>query len=243
MPLLGEMPESDWQPVRNPDAERLLLPPQERIYRNLRNAILQQGAGILDESGAYATDPTGMTPSTYYDENTGPRRKKMAEEFTSEAMSALDNHFKDVLAGNAPVPKTIADLPDNVKGELGRLQLRRILAGQVGDQTRLTGDDKDWKDPDYGYIQDWRPMNMRYYPMSFDLWDKNMGSYGDSPLKPELRRLAELGLIEKPPVSERNMIKITHTTNCIQSGLICEMNTLIAWIGNRSCPIIILIQQ
>ena len=39
----------------------------------------------------------------------------MAEEFTSEAMSALDNHFKDVLAGNAPVPKTIADLPDNVK--------------------------------------------------------------------------------------------------------------------------------
>ena len=55
----------------------------------------------------------------------------MAEEFTSEAMSALDNHFKDVLAGNAPVPKTIADLPDNVKGELGRLQLRRILAGQV----------------------------------------------------------------------------------------------------------------
>ena len=79
--------------------------------------------------------------------------------------------------------------------------------------------------------------------MSFDLWDKNMGSYGDSPLKPELRQLAELGLIEKPRFQERNMIKITHTTNCIQSGLICEMNTLIAWIGNRSCPIIILIQQ
>ena len=61
-------PNQDWQPVRNPDAERLLLPPQERIYRNLRNAILQQGAGILDESGVYAIDPTGMTPSTYYDE-------------------------------------------------------------------------------------------------------------------------------------------------------------------------------
>ena len=28
------------------------------IYRNLRNAILQQGAGILDESGAYATKST-----------------------------------------------------------------------------------------------------------------------------------------------------------------------------------------
>lgn len=199
MPLSGDMPESDWQPITNPDAERILLPPQERIYRNLRNAILQQGAGILDESGSYATDLTGMTPSTYYDENTGPRRKKMAEQFTSEAMSALDSHFKDVLAGNAPVPKTIADLPDNVKGEIGRLQLRRILAGQVGDQTRLRGDVKDWKDPDYGYVQDWRQMNEREYPMVFDLFDREMGKYGDSPMNPSLSRLARLGLLGKRP--------------------------------------------
>ncbi len=163
--------DEGWTPTPEPEAERLLLPPQERIYRNLRNAIINQGAGILSDSAMYETDPEG-----YLNRPDRPAgRRKAALELSGDALRALDSHFDEVVAGNAPLPRTIADLPENIKGEIGRLELRRILASMVADQIRMptssygTSINPDWVDPDTELTYDWMPEQQSRWPFHTNL--------------------------------------------------------------------------
>ena len=46
--------------------------------------------------------------------------------------------------------------PEGWRGELGRLELRRILANMISDQYKTGGQDYDWSDPDMAITHDWR---------------------------------------------------------------------------------------
>ena len=181
--------DDGWQPTQEVSAQRLLFPPEERIYRNLRNAILGQTGSVMANSGMFAGDPAGyMNRDARYAE-----RLKGAKSLGGEALSALDSYFKQVNEGEEAAPRSISDLPESLRGELGRLELRRILANQVADQHRLV-DDEDWENPDNALREEWRPKMAFESPASADLagmanWDyreDGMSGYQDSPNRPKL---------------------------------------------------------
>jgi len=195
--IMGPIPErrppfgqdDGWQPTQEVSAQRLLFPPDERIYRNLKNAILGQTGSVMANSGMFASDPAGyMNRDARYAE-----RLKGAKSLGGEALSALDSYFKQVNQGEEAAPRSISDLPESLRGELGRLELRRILANQVADQHRLVNDE-DWENPDNALREEWRPKMALESPASADLagmanWDfreDGMSSYQDSPNRPKL---------------------------------------------------------
>jgi hypothetical protein len=200
--IMGPIPErrppfgqdDGWQPTQEVSAQRLLFPPEERIYRNLRNAILGQTGSMMANSGMFASDPAGyMNRDARYAE-----RLKGAKSLGAEALSALDSYFKQVNAGEEAAPRSISDLPESLRGELGRLELRRILANQVADQHRLV-DDEDWKNPDNSLRTEWRPKMLWDNPKSADLegmsdWnyrDDGISHYQSNPYIPRLSDYAE----------------------------------------------------
>ncbi len=93
--------DGSWQPTQEVSAQRLLYPPEERIYRNLRNAILGQSGSVMANSGMFATDPGGYMnrDSRYADRLMG------AKSLGAEALSALDKYFKGVQRGRCFSPK------------------------------------------------------------------------------------------------------------------------------------------
>ena len=95
-------------------------------------------------------------------------------------MRALDNHFKDVKAGKVPLPNTIMDLPEDLRGEIGRLELRRILAQQYGQQHNFTEKDKNWVDPDILPTYDWAQNTDEIRPFTNNGWNSNYNRFWDN---------------------------------------------------------------
>jgi len=180
--------DEGWKPTPEPEAERLLLPPQERIYQNLRNAILGQSADTMAQSGMFLTDPEGyMNRDSRYAE-----RLKGAKSLGSEALTALDAHFKDIQGGKASVPKTVMDLPESLRGEIGRLELRRILANQVADQYHFMDEDAEWENPDDAMTRGWSPKMLFDIPANANLAEMrgrkgSRGMYQGNPHQPNIR--------------------------------------------------------
>lgn len=159
MPLGERVDDSDWEPeYSDPEkAKKFLMPAGERIYRNLREAIIGQSYGTLAAAKDFDIDPRGYANQEKYQAD----RVKMAEKHGATALKLLNEHFKRVRQGKEEMPKTIKDLPEALRGEIARLELRRILAEQVGQQNMLKPDD-DWQDPDKTLNVGWKPRTDRY---------------------------------------------------------------------------------
>mgnify|MGYP003626735517 CR=1 FL=1 len=166
---LGQRPDDrDWTPeeTTGEGAKKLLLPAGERIYRNLREAIIGQSFANLKASSEWSLDPDGITNQPKY----AASRMKMAESRSKEALTMLNRHFAKVRSGKAEIPNSIADLPDSLRGEIARLDLRRILAEQVGQQNDFTLDE-NWRDPDGLLNVGWDPRT--------EEWSYEGGNYGN----------------------------------------------------------------
>ena len=159
MPLGERVDDRDWQPeYENPEkAKKFLMPAGERIYRNLREAIIGQTYGAMAAAKDFPIDPEGIANQKIYQS----ARNKMAERQAKEALTLLNRHFTRVRQGKEEMPKTIKDLPEALRGEIARLELRRILAEQVGRQNKLE-EDRDWQDPDTLIDIEWTPRTERF---------------------------------------------------------------------------------
>lgn len=159
MPLGERVDDSDWQPeYSDPEkAKKFLMPAGERIYRNLREAIVGQSYGTLAAAKDFDVDPEGIANQDKYQS----ARVKMAEKHGASALKLLNQHFAKVRQGKEQIPQTIKDLPENLRGEIARLELRRILAEQVGEQNMMMPD-TDWQDPDKTLDVGWSPRTTDY---------------------------------------------------------------------------------
>jgi hypothetical protein len=137
--LMGEPPQSD----DAPESKRLLMPAKARIQQNMINAAIGQAYSILGQAGDFTMDPIASR------EDQHATRVKMATKFAKPLIDAIKRYFKTndgTLPEDSQKGKRLMDLPEDLRMELGRMQLRGILANMVGQQHDLV-DDKDFLTP------------------------------------------------------------------------------------------------
>lgn len=132
--LMGEPPQSD----EAPESKRLLMPPKARIEQNMINAAIGQAYSILGQAGDFTMDPIASRDEQH------ATRVKMATKFAKPLIDAIKRHFK-TNDGTPPEDsqkgKRLMDLPEDLRMELGRMQLRGILANMVSQQNDLVEDE------------------------------------------------------------------------------------------------------
>jgi len=132
--LMGEPPQND----EAPESKRLLMPPKARIQQNMINAAIGQAYNILAQAGDF-----NLNPITAREEQHG-ERVKMATQFAKPLIDAIKRHFKTndgTLPQTSKKGKRLMDLPEDVRMELGRMQLRQHLANMVAQQNDLVRDE------------------------------------------------------------------------------------------------------
>lgn len=105
---------------------RFLIPAKDRVQTNLIEAVLGQVGDINLLSGDFLNDE--MTASS----SSRGARMKAVERQAAPLVNAIRRHFRKLPEGE--YPKTLADLPEDIRMEIGRLELRRKLASMVGQE-------------------------------------------------------------------------------------------------------------
>ena len=118
------------------------IEPQEQILNNLLNAINQSVYTRMANSGEFFEDESIPLQTRDYNivdtmrplgakQTLGGRSKAVANE-TKDVRRLLNAHFKKVRQGKEPLPTRMTDLPQNIREEIGRIQLREMLGEERG---------------------------------------------------------------------------------------------------------------
>jgi len=127
--------------ITNEFEEDFVVPRTEQIRRNLVNALRDMAMTRMTQSGEFMEDPLlnrdrrGKFDAPEYDidrMSPDPRRVKAAERETSKARNAINRFFRKVEAGDVPVPRSMEDLPENIRQLIGQQQIRQLIGEQRG---------------------------------------------------------------------------------------------------------------
>lgn len=131
--IMGNPPESR----DAPESKRLLMPAKERIQQNMINAAIGQAYSILTTAGDFNMDPVTGRMEQH------ATRVKQATKFAKPLIDAIKRHFKTndgTLPEDSQKGKRLMDLSEDIRMELGRMQLRQHLANMVAQQNDLVED-------------------------------------------------------------------------------------------------------
>ena len=127
--------------ITNEFEEDFVVPRNKQIRRNLVNALRDMAMTRMTQSGEFMEDPmTNRDRRGKYDDpeyeidrmSPDPRRVKAAERETSKARNAINRFFRKVEAGDEPVPRSMEDLPENIRQLIGQQQIRQLIGEQRG---------------------------------------------------------------------------------------------------------------
>lgn len=124
--IMGNPPENR----DAPESKRLLMPAKERIQQNMINAAIGQAYAILARAGDFRMDPVAGRVEQHAE------RVKQATNYAKPLINAIKRYFKT----NDGQGQTLQDLPEDVRMELGRMELRQHLANMVAQQFELEPD-------------------------------------------------------------------------------------------------------
>jgi len=137
--IMGNPPESR----DAPESKRLLMPAKERIQQNMINAAIGQAYSILTTAGDFQMDPVAGREQQH------ATRIKQATKFAKPLIDAIKRHFKTsdgTLPEDSQKGKRLMDLSEDIRMELGRMELRQHLANMVAQQNDLV-EDKSYVSP------------------------------------------------------------------------------------------------
>lgn len=173
-------PSIDWRDPDNPalsslmgyerwDREKFLIPARERIRNNLTEAFLGKVYDWMLNSGQFVTDRTL--------ENASISERMKAVERVARPMLKPLNDYLDAIPVNLEsptgesegLPKTLMDLPEEFRMELGRLMLRRRLAEDFRRQNQLLNEPSFSRDATEEEIAERPDLQNSWFPIVHDL--------------------------------------------------------------------------
>ena len=161
--IMGNPPENR----DAPESKRLLMPAKERIQQNMINAAIGQAYGILAQSGDFRMHPIAGRVEQHGE------RVKQAKNFAKPLIDAIKRHFKT----SDGQGESLKDLPEDLRMELGRMQLRQHLANMVAQQFEMEADRENDPRKLWDEYQIADKVNERMMekhgpmPMRYDIWD------------------------------------------------------------------------
>ena len=181
--------------ITNEFEEDFVVPRTEQIRRNLVNALRDMAMTRMIESGEFRENPeTNRYEFDIKGDRPDARKIKAAERETSKARNAINRFFRKVEAGDAPVPRSMEDLPEKIRQLIGQQQIRQLVGEQRGLGSEATvnskSEFKEIQDKLTNYIED-----MNY----FDVNDgSNEGEFDKLSLEERKKLLSEyLGFINE----------------------------------------------
>lgn len=117
-----------------PNAEGFETSKTEQVRRNLVNALNDTAMTRMTQSGEFLENTkTSQIPGYTEGSRTAGKTRPMkpqidaAKKETSKARRAINRHWKKIEAGEAPLPNSIDDLPQNIQELIGQQQIRAKL--------------------------------------------------------------------------------------------------------------------
>ncbi len=117
-----------------PNAEGFETSKTEQVRRNLVNALNDTAMTRMTQSGEFLENTkTSQIPGYTAGSRSAGKIRPMkpqidaAKKETSKARRAINRHWKKIEAGEAPLPNSIDDLPQNIQELIGQQQIRAKL--------------------------------------------------------------------------------------------------------------------
>jgi len=117
-----------------PNIEGFETSKTEQVRRNLVNALNDTAMTRMTQSGEFLENPkTSQIPGYTKGSRSAGKIRPMkpqidaAKKETSKARRAINRHWKKIEAGEAPLPNSIEDLPQNIQELIGQQQIRAKL--------------------------------------------------------------------------------------------------------------------
>jgi hypothetical protein len=117
-----------------PNAEGFETSKTEQVRRNLVNALNDTAMTRMTQSGEFLENTkTSQIPGYTEGSRTAGKIRPMkpqidaAKKETSKARRAINRHWKKIEAGEAPLPNSIEDLPQNIQELIGQQEIRAKL--------------------------------------------------------------------------------------------------------------------
>lgn len=117
-----------------PNAEGFETSKTEQVRRNLVNALNDTAMTRMTQSGEFLENTktsqiSGYTEGSRTAGKIRPMKPQIdaAKKETSKARRAINRHWKKIEAGEAPLPNSIEDLPQNIQELIGQQQIRAKL--------------------------------------------------------------------------------------------------------------------
>jgi len=126
--LATQLPSDPWQTNRSTE-NRI-----NRVFANLENAVVDSvmESGLTQNTFPLSSKRSGVL--SYPDRMAGARDR------TRAIRRALNRHKKDVVQGNAPLPTSLAQLPESLQQLIGQSEMREALGNSL-----RARDDGSWK--------------------------------------------------------------------------------------------------
>jgi hypothetical protein len=117
-----------------PNIEGFETSKTEQVRRNLVNALNDTAMTRMTQSGEFLENPktsqiSGYTEGSRTAGKIRPMKPQIdaAKKETSKARRAINRHWKKIEAGEAPLPNSIEDLPQDIQELIGQQQIRAKL--------------------------------------------------------------------------------------------------------------------
>mgnify|MGYP003112095378 FL=1 len=117
-----------------PNIEGFETSKTEQVRRNLVNALNDTAMTRMTQSGEFLENPkTSQIPGWSEGSRSAGKIRPMkpqidaAKKETSKARRAINRHWKKIEAGEAPLPNSIEDLPQNIQELIGQQEIRAKL--------------------------------------------------------------------------------------------------------------------